>query len=31
MKTNANIGIALVITFAVTMVIGIILHLKVTE
>ena len=28
MKTKANIGIALVITFAVTLVIGIILHLK---
>lgn len=28
MKTKANIGIALVITFAVTLIIGIILHLK---
>ena len=28
MKTKANIGIALVITFAVTLVIGILLHLK---
>ena len=28
MKTKANIGVALVITFAVTPVIGIILHLK---
>lgn len=29
MKTKANIGIALVITFAVTLIIGIMLHLKV--
>lgn len=28
MKTRANIGIALVITLAVTLVLGIILHLK---